>query len=171
MGHNQLILDADELAVIQSNHKTVLGRLIKPQPKSKLMYCYYGEDSGTWGYPNKDAYLVWGDEFRLPDFIRPEELYKRWTPPCSIGDVLNVQETFSTLANTGEAAPKKYYKAVRVGKHLSAGLLLLVLDVRIERLQNIAVGQAQCAEMIRSKYPNCGDKKWFWVIEFERIGV
>lgn len=166
----QIILDADELAVIRSNNRTALGRLIKPQPQAKLMYCYFGENSGSWGYPDENAYQLWGNDFKLPDNIRQKELNRRWTPPCYVGDVLNVQETFSTFANTDDAALRKHYKTVRAGKHTQAGLMLLVVDVHMERLKNIAVGQAQCAAMIRRKYPNCNPNVWFWVIEFERIG-
>ena len=87
-------ISTEMVRAILDGRKTCTRRLVKPQPKSKLCYTFAGSDSDTWGYPNRTAHEIWGEEFKLPNDITEEELSKRWNPPYHTGDILYVRETW-----------------------------------------------------------------------------
>ena len=148
------------------------NRLIKPQPKSKLCYTFAGSDSDTWGYPNRTAHEIWGEEFKLPNDITEEELSKRWNPPYHTDDILYVRETWCGLPVNeaghmrghtiyyykadGELRPKGWRGTWHPSIHMpkeAARIWLKVTDVRVERLQEITSEQI-CREGVEVEYPH-----------------
>lgn len=87
-------ISTEMIRAILDGRKSCTRRLVNPQPKSKLCYTFAGSDSGTWGYPNRTAHEIWGEEFKLPNDITEEELSKRWNPPYHTDDILYVRETW-----------------------------------------------------------------------------
>lgn len=94
MAIKPILFNTEMVRAILDGRKTCTRRLVKPQPKSKLCYTFAGSDSDTWGYPNRTAHEIWGEEFKLPNDITEEELSKRWNPPYHTGDILYVRETW-----------------------------------------------------------------------------
>lgn len=152
MAIKPILFNTDMVRAILDERKSCTRRLVKPQPKSKLCYTFAGSDSGTWGYPNRTAHEIWGEEFKLPNDITEEELSKRWNPPYHTDDILYVRETFIQIA-----AHTFWYKAdgkswmlkdlrwkpsIHMPKE-AARIWLKVTDVRVERLQEITEVQAQ----------------------------
>jgi hypothetical protein len=199
-----------------------------------LCYTFAGSDVGTWGYPDKTAHEIWGEEFKLPENVTKEELKRRWNPPYNADDILYVRETWQCWrAHRYEATADIRFRAggddVRlqfangntdsinrldydtfVHKWFShngewkpslfmpkeaARIWLKVMDVRVERLQEITSEQIG-REGVEVEYPHVlnGEEKryafstlwnntikksdldcygwnanpWVWVIEFER---
>lgn len=84
---------------ILDGRKTVTRRVIRPQPKMRLCYTYVAgrkSDIGKWRYPDSNAWISWGKEYKRPYGIEfaEEDEEKRWTPPCHTGDILYVRETW-----------------------------------------------------------------------------
>lgn len=94
MAIKPILFNTEMVRAILDGRKTCTRRVIKPQPKSKLCYTFAESDSDTWGYPNRTAHEIWGEEFKLPNDITEEELSKRWNPPYHTGDILYVRETW-----------------------------------------------------------------------------
>lgn len=94
MAIKPILFNTEMVRAILDGRKTCTRRLVKPQPKSKLCYTFAGSDSDTWGYPNRTAHEIWGEEFKLPNDITEEELSKRWNPPYQTDDILYVRETW-----------------------------------------------------------------------------
>ena len=154
-----ILFNTDMVRSILEGRKTCTRRVIKPQPKSHIAYVYMGSGCGKWGYPGKYAWKYWDDDsFRLPDGISQDELKRRWTPPCNMGDILYVRETWCS-AYDGE---RYFYRADkhtrreekqlidyddvrwRPSIHMpqkAARIFLRVIDARVERLQDITSGQ------------------------------
>lgn len=156
MAIKPILFNTEMVRAILDGRKTCTRRLVKPQPKSKLCYTFAGSDSDTWGYPNRTAHEIWGEEFKLPNDITEEELSKRWNPPYHTDDILYVRETWCGLP-VNEAGHMRghtiyYYKAdvelrpkgwrgtwhpsIHMPKE-AARIWLKVTDVRVERLQEI----------------------------------
>lgn len=149
-------ISTEMVRTILDGRKSYTRRLVNPQPKSKLCYTLAGSDSGTWGYPNRTAHEIWGEEFKLPNDITEEELSKRWNPPYHTDDILYVRETFIQAA-----AHTFWYKAddkswmskdllwkpsIHMPKE-AARIWLKVTAVRVERLQEITEDGAKVEGM------------------------
>lgn len=155
-------ISTEMIRAILDGRKSCTRRLVNPQPKSKLCYTFAGSDSGTWGYPNRTAHEIWGEEFKLPNDITEEELSKRWNPPYHTDDILYVRETFIQAA-----AHTFWYKAddkswmskdllwkpsIHMPKE-AARIWLKVTNVRVERLQEITSEQIG-REGVEVEYPH-----------------
>lgn len=152
MAIKPIIFNTEMVQAILDGRKTCTRRVVKPQPKSKLCYTFAGSDFDTWGYPNRTAHEIWGEEFKLPNDITEEEMSKRWNPPYHTDDILYVRETFIQAA-----AHTFWYKAddnswISEGLHWkpsihmpkeAARIWLKVTNVRVERLQDITEAQAE----------------------------
>ena len=152
-----ILFNTDMVRAIFDSRKTVTRRAVKPQPKGRIAYACMGYKHGTWGYPDKSAWKYWDDDsYKRPDGIAPEELERRWTPPCHTGDILYVRETWDNEPVTpgghfrqrgvwyykadGDLRPEgwrgNWHPSIHMPKE-AARLFLRVTDVRVERLQDI----------------------------------
>lgn len=172
MAIKPILFNTEMVLAILDGRKTCSRRLVKPQPKSKLCYTFAGSDSDTWGYPNRTAHEIWGEEFKLPNDITEEELSKRWNPPYHTDDILYVRETWCGLPVNeaghmrghtiyyykadGELRPKgwrgTWHPSIHMPKEASR-IWLKVTDVRVERLQEITSEQI-CREGVEVEYPH-----------------
>ena len=172
MAIKPILFNTEMVRAILDGRKTYTRRLVKPQPKSKLCYTFAGSDSDTWGYPNRTAHEIWGEEFKLPNDITEEELSKRWNPPYHTDDILYVRETWCGLPVNeaghmrghtiyyykadGELRPKGWRGTWHPSIHMpkeAARIWLKVTDVRVERLQEITSEQI-CREGVEVEYPH-----------------
>lgn len=167
-----ILFNTEMVRAILDGRKTCTRRLVKPQPKSKLCYTFAGSDSDTWGYPNRTAHEICGEEFKLPNDITEEELSKRWNPPYHTDDILYVRETWCGLPVNeaghmrghtiyyykadGELRPKgwrgTWHPSIHMPKEASR-IWLKVTDVRVERLQEITAEQIG-REGVEVEYPH-----------------
>lgn len=148
MAIKPILFNTEMVRAILDGRKTCTRRLVKPQPKSKLCYTFAGSDSNTWGYPNRTAHEIWGEEFKLPNDITEEELSKRWNPPYHTDDILYVREAWKKAPNgyyyyedwqrNDIADVTKWKPSIHMPKE-AARIWLKVADVRVERLQEITV--------------------------------
>lgn len=172
MAIKPILFNTEMVRAILDGRKTCTRRLVKPQPKSKLCYTFAGSDSDTWGYLNRTAHEIWGEEFKLPNDITEEELSKRWNPPYHTDDILYVRETWCGLPVNeaghmrghtiyyykadGELRPKGWRGTWHPSIHMpkeAARIWLKVTDVRVERLQEITSEQI-CREGVEVEYPH-----------------
>lgn len=148
-----ILFNTDMVRAILEDRKTATRRAIKPQPDKehsfKLGFCIDGDKKniGKFGFGI-------GEDCGNIFYVKP---------PCKIGDILYVRETWSRLVKSNEDGVKtgKYvYKAsdiypfgekyiVKFKWHPSihmprqaARIFLQVTDVRVERLQDITEVQA-----------------------------
>lgn len=162
MAIKPILFNTEMVRAILDGRKTCTRRLVKPQPKSNLCYTFAGSDSDTWGYPNRTAHEIWGEEFKLPNDITEEELSKRWNPPYHTDDILYVRETWCGLPVNeaghmrghtiyyykadGELRPKgwrgTWHPSIHMPKEASR-IWLKVTDVRVERLQDMTDDDAE----------------------------
>lgn len=152
MAIKPILFNTEMVRAILDGRKTCTRRLVKPQPKSKLCYTFAGSDSNTWGYPNRTAHEIWGEEFKLPNDITEEELSKRWNPPYHTDDILYVRETWKKAPNgyyyyedwqrNDIADVTKWHPSIRMPKE-AARIWLKVTDVRVERLQDMTDDDAE----------------------------
>lgn len=149
MAIKPILFNTEMVRAILDGRKTCTRRVIKPQPQSRLCYTYAGSHKGCigkWTYPNRGAHEFWGEEYKLPENIKDEELSKQWNPPYHTDDILYVRETW-------KEAPKGYYyyedwqkddiadvtkwkPSIHMPKE-AARIWLKVTDVRVERLQEM----------------------------------
>lgn len=161
-----ILFNTEMVRAILDGRKTCTRRLVKPQPKSKLCYTFAGSDSNTWGYPNRTAHEIWGEEFKLPNDITEEELSKRWNPPYHTDDILYVRETWKKAPNgyyyyedwqrNDIADVTKWHPSIRMPKE-AARIWLKVTDVRVERLQEITDNECIKEGIYPSNCRDCND--------------
>lgn len=209
-----ILFNTEMVRVILEGRKTVTRRVMKPQPKMKLCYAFAGYGHGKWHYPDKDAWRYWGKEFERPTTLSADDEKMIWTPPCHTDDILYVRETWQECCRNTIHSPlthdKYCFKASldsplfgcieecgqickwRPSIHMpkeAARIFLRVVDVRVERLQDIMkdlpgpnnqVVREGCkygcdfiAEwentIPKGKRPQYGwdANPWVWVVEFE----
>lgn len=148
-------ISTEMVRAILDGRKTCTRRVIKPQPQSRLCYTYAGSHNGCigkWTYPNRRAHEFWGEEYKLPENIKDEELSKQWNPPYHTDDVLYVRETWKKAPNgyyyyedwqrNDIADVTKWKPSIYMPKD-AARIWLKVTDVRVERLQDITPKDAE----------------------------
>lgn len=167
-----ILFNAEMVRAILDGRKTCTRRVIKPQPQSGLCYTYGGSHKdciGKWTYPNRGAHKLWGEEYKLPENIKDEELSKRWNPPYHTDDILYVRETWSEGYEEGtyiyrasdkladlptfkESSKLIYHPSIHMPKE-AARIWLKVTNVRVERLQEM-----KPVDVIKEgAYPDCLD--------------
>ena len=165
MAIKPILFNTEMVRAILDGRKTCTRRLVKPQPKSKLCYTYAGSHKGCigkWTYPNKGAHEFLGEEYKLPENIKDEELSKRWNPPYHTDDILYVRETWKKAPNgyyyyedwkrNDIADITKWKPSIHMPKE-AARIWLKVTNVRVERLQEM-----KPVDVIKEgAYPECWD--------------
>lgn len=151
-----ILFNTEMVQAILDGRKGCTRRVVKPQPKARLCYTYAGSHKGCigkWTYPNRGAHEFWGEEYKLPENIKDEELSKRWNPPYHTDDILYVRETWSEGYEDGtyiyraddkladlptfkESSKLIYRPSIHMPKG-AARIWLRATDVRVERLQDI----------------------------------
>ena len=153
MAIKPILFNTEMVRAILDGRKTCTRRVIKQQPQSRLCYTYAGSHKsciGKWTYPNKGAHEFWGEEYKLPENIKDEELSKRWNPPYHTDDILYVRETWKKAPNgyyyyedwqrNDIADVTKWKPSIHMPKE-AARIWLKVTDVRVERLQDITIDE------------------------------
>lgn len=156
MAIKPILFNTEMVQAILDGRKGCTRRVVKPQPKARLCYTYAGSHKGCigkWTYPNRGAHEFWGEEYKLPENIKDEELSKRWNPPYHTDDILYVRETWSEGYEEGtyiyrasdkladlptfkESSKLIYHPSIRMPKE-AARIWLKVTNVRVERLQEM----------------------------------
>ena len=155
MNVKPILFNTEMVRAILDGRKTCTRRAIKPQPQSRLCYTYAGSHKGCigkWTYPNRGAHEFWGEEYKLPENIKDEELSEQWNPPYHTDDILYVRETWKKAPNgyyyyedwqrNDIADVTKWKPSIRMPKG-AARIWLKVTDVRVERLQDITPKDAE----------------------------
>lgn len=155
MAIKPILFNTEMVRAILDGRKTCTRRVIKLQPQSRLCYTYAGSHKGCigkWTYPNRGAHEFWGEEYKLPENIKDEELSKQWNPPYHTDDILYVRETWKKAPDgyyyyedwqrNDIADVTKWKPSIHMPKK-AARIWLKVTDVRVERLQEITEVQAQ----------------------------
>lgn len=192
MSIKPILFNTEMVRAILDGRKTCTRRVIKPQPQSRLCYTYAGSHKGCigkWTYPNKGAHEFWGEEYKLPENIKDEELSKRWNPPYHTDDILYVRETWKKAPNgyyyyedwqrNDIADVTKWKPSIHMPKE-AARIWLKVTNVRVERLQEItedgakAEGAKQCYEQINTIEDKpvtyvAEDYKGYYVLGFKSV--
>ena len=172
MAIKPILFNTEMVRAILDGRKTCTRRVIKPQPQSGLCYTYGGSHKdciGKWTYPNRGAHKLWGEEYKLPENIKDEELSKRWNPPYHTDDILYVRETWSEGYEDGtyiyraddkltdlptfkESSKLIYHPSIHMPKE-AARIWLKITSVRVERLQEM-----KPVDVIKEgAYPDCWD--------------
>ena len=151
MAIKPILFNTEMVRAILDGRKTCTRRAIKPQPQSRLCYTYAGSHKGCigkWTYPNKGAHEFWGEEYKLPENIKDEELSKQWNPPYHTDDILYVRETWKKAPNgyyyyeswqrNDIADVTKWKPSIHMPKE-AARIWLKVTSVRVERLQEMTL--------------------------------
>lgn len=172
MAIKPILFNSEMVRAILDGRKTCTRRVIKPQPQSGLCYTYGGSHKdciGKWTYPNRGAHKLWGEEYKLPENIKDEELSKRWNPPYHTDDILYVRETWSegyeegtyiyrasdklaSLPTFKESSKLIYHPSIHMPKE-AARIWLKVTNVRVERLRDITPEQIG-REGVEVEYPH-----------------
>lgn len=191
-----ILFNTEMVRTILDDRKTVTRRVVKYKYSNTEMKVHkdkYGTrlieiqkdvEGETYG-KNPDG-STWR---KLRGYIEPK-------PPYQPGDILYVRETWDNLPvkedgtycgydhyyykADGDKRPEgwqeKWHPSIHMSKE-AARIWLKVTNVRVEQLQDIT--EAECKkegfscknEFIHtflSMYPECTEKSWLWVIEFER---
>lgn len=149
-----ILFNTKMVRAILDGRKSCTRRVIKPQPQSRLCYTYACSRKGCigkWTYPNRGAHELWGEEYKLPENIKDEELSKQWNPPYHTDDILYVRETWKNAPNgyyyyedwqrNDIADVTKWKPSIHMPKE-AARIWLEVTNVRVERLQDITIENA-----------------------------
>lgn len=170
MAIKPILFNTEMVRAILDERKSCTRRVIKPQPKARLCYTYAGSHGciGKWIYPSRGAHEFWGEEYKLPENIKDEELSKRWNPPYHTDDILYVRETWckgleryiyradysdtEKFYRDGKEIEMKWHPSIHMPKE-AARIWLKVTDVRVERLQEITSEQI-CREGVEVEYPH-----------------
>lgn len=175
MAIKPILFNTEMVQAILDGRKSCTRRVIKPQPQSGLCYTYGGGHKdciGKWTYPNRGAHKLWGEEYKLPENIKDEELSKRWNPPYKTGDIPYVRETWCALPVNeaghmrghcvyyyradGDLRPEgwrgKWHPSIHMPKE-AARIWLKVTNVRVERLRDITLEQIG-REGVEVEYPH-----------------
>ena len=160
-----ILFNTEMVRAILDGRKTCTRRVIKPQPQSRLCYTYAGSHKGCigkWTYPNRGAHEFWGEEYKLAENIKDEELSKQWNPPYHTDDIMYVRETWKKAPNgyyyyedwqrNDIADVTKWKPSIHMPKK-AARIWLKVTDVRVERLQEITSEQIS-REGVEVEYPH-----------------
>lgn len=170
MAIKPILFNTEMVRAILDGRKTCTRRVIKPQPQSRLCYTYAGSHKGCigkWTYPNRRAHEFWGEEYKLPENIKDEELSKQWNPPYHTDDVLYVRETWGEGYEEGtyiyrasdklaglptfkESSKLIYHPSIHMPKE-AARIWLKVTDARVERLQSITEDGAKAEGAIDNR--------------------
>ena len=163
MAIKPILFNTEMVRAILDGRKTCTRRVIKPQPQSRLCYTYAGSHKGCigkWTYPNRGAHEFWGEEYKLPENIKDEELSKQWNSPYHTDDILYVRETWKMAPNgyyyyedwqrNDIADVTKWKPSIHMPKE-AARIWLKVTDVRVERLQEMTLKDFK-AEGIYDEY-------------------
>ncbi len=155
MSVKPILFNTEMVRAILDGRKSCTRRVMKPQPQSRLCYTYAGSRNGCigkWTYPNKGAHEFWGEEYKLPENIKDEELSKQWNPPYHTDDILYVRETWKNAPNgyyyyedwqrDNIADVTKWKQSIHMPKE-AARIWLKVTDMRVERLQDITPKDAE----------------------------
>ena len=169
MAIKPILFNTEMVRAILDGRKTCTRRVIKPQPQSRLCYTYAGSHKGCigkWTYPNRGAHEFLGEEYKLPENIKDEELSKRWNPPYHTDDILYVRETWKKAPNgyyyyedwqrNDIADVTKWKPSIHMPKE-AARIWLRVTDVRVERLQEMWASDAS-KEGIYFRKPTTADE-------------
>ena len=200
MAIKPILFNTEMVRAILDGRKTCTRRVIKPQPQSRLCYTYAGSHKGCigkWTYPNRGAHEFWGEEYKLPENIKDEELSKQWNPPYHTDDILYERETWKKAPNgyfyyedwqrNDIADVTKWKPSIYMPKD-AARIWLKVTDVRVERLQDMTDDDAEAegcfdytstalgffdvwdSTIKKSDLDRYGwnANPWVWVIKFER---
>nr|UVM83626.1 MAG: ASCH domain protein [Bacteriophage sp.] len=200
MAIKPILFNTEMVRAILDGRKTCTRRVIKPQPQSRLCYTYAGSHKGCigkWTYPNRGAHEFWGEEYKLPENIKDEELSKQWNPPYHTDDILYARETWKKAPNgyfyyedwqrNDIADVTKWKPSIYMPKD-AARIWLKVTDVRVERLQDMTDDDAEAegcfdytstalgffdvwdSTIKKSDLDRYGwnANPWVWVIKFER---
>ena len=160
-----ILFNTEMVRAILDGRKTCTRRVIKPQPQSRLCYTYAGSHEGCigkWTYPNRGAHEFWGEEYKLPENIKGEELSKQWNSPYHTDDILYVRKTWKMAPNgyyyyedwqrNDIADVTKWKPSIHMPKE-AARIWLKVTNVRVERLQEM-----KPVDVIKEgAYPDCWD--------------
>lgn len=165
MAIKPILFNVEMVRAILDRRKTFTRRVIKPQPKARLCYTYAGSHKdciGKWTYPSRGVREFWGEEYKLPENIKDEELSKRWNPPYHTDDILYVRETWKKAPNgyyyyedwqrNDIADVTKWKPSIHMPKE-AARIWLKVTNVRVERLQEITSEQIG-REGVEVEYPH-----------------
>lgn len=200
MAIKPILFNTEMVRAILDGRKTCTRRVIKPQPQSRLCYTYAGSHKGCigkWTYPNRGAHEFWGEEYKLPENIKDEELSKQWNPPYHTDDILYARETWKKAPNgyfyyedwqrNDIADVTKWKPSIYMPKD-AARIWLKVTYVRVERLQDMTDDDAEAegcfdytstalgffdvwdSTIKKSDLDRYGwnANPWVWVIKFER---
>ena len=153
MAIKPILFNTEMVRAILDGRKSCTRRVIKPQQKARLCYTYAGSHKdciGKWTYPSRGVREFWGEEYKLPENIKDEELSKRWNPPYHTDDILYVRETWKKAPNgyyyyedwqrNDIADVTKWKPSIHMPKE-AARIWLKVTNVRVERLQEITSEQ------------------------------
>ena len=165
MAIKPILFNVEMVRAILDRRKTCTRRVIKPQPKARLCYTYarrHKDCIGKWTYPSRGVREFWGEEYKLPENIKDEELSKRWNPPYHTDDILYVRETWKKAPNgyyyyedwqrNDIADVTKWKPSIHMPKE-AARIWLKVTNVRVERLQEITSEQIG-REGVEVEYPH-----------------